>query len=81
MLFSFNSQRSLQRFDRLQPPSGTRRFFESESLRSSLVASLEIAFVTMLVGTLLGTLLAFGLVRVALALRPAARTSSCSSRS
>ena len=43
--------------------SGTGAFFENESLRGSLVASLEIAFVTMMVGTVLGTLLAFGLVR------------------
>ena len=38
-------------------------FLESESLRGSLVASLEIALATMIVATVLGTLLAFGLVR------------------
>ena len=62
VVFSFNSQRSLQRLDGFSL-EWYRAFFESESLRGSLIASLEIAFVTMLVGTLLGTLLAFGLVR------------------
>ena len=62
VVFSFNSQRSLQRLDGLSL-EWYRAFFESESLRGSLIASLEIAFVTMIVGTLLGTLLAFGLVR------------------
>jgi spermidine/putrescine transport system permease protein len=62
VLFSFNSQRSLQNFDGVSL-EWYRAFFDSESLRSSLIASLEIAFVTMLVGTFLGTLLAFGLVR------------------
>ena len=62
VVFSFNSQRSLQRLDGLSL-EWYRAFFENESLRGSLVASLEIAFVTMIVGTVLGTLLAFGLVR------------------
>jgi spermidine/putrescine transport system permease protein len=62
MVFSFNSQRSLQRLDGLSL-EWYRTFFESESLRGSLIASLEIAVATMLVGTVLGTLLAFGLVR------------------
>jgi spermidine/putrescine transport system permease protein/putrescine transport system permease protein len=62
VVFSFNSQRSLQRMDGLSL-EWYRAFFENESLRGSLVASLEIAFVTMLIGTVLGTLLAFGLVR------------------
>ena len=62
VVFSFNSQRSLQRLDGLSL-EWYRAFFENESLRGSLVASLEIAFVTMLIGTVLGTLLAFGLVR------------------
>jgi spermidine/putrescine transport system permease protein len=62
VVFSFNSQRSLQRMDGLSL-EWYRAFFESESLRGSLIASLEIAFVTMIVGTVLGTLLAFGLVR------------------
>ena len=62
IFFSFNSQRSLQRFTGFSF-EWYQRFFENESLTSSLMASLEIATVTMVVGTLLGTLLAFGLVR------------------
>ena len=62
VLFSFNDQRSLQKFGGFSL-RWYETFFESESLRGSLVASLEIAFVTMVVSTALGTLLAFGLVR------------------
>ena len=62
VVFSFNDRRSLQIFGGFSL-EWYRRFFENESLTGSLVASLEIAFVTMIVGTLLGTLLAFGLVR------------------
>ena len=62
VLFSFNSQRSLQRFTGFSL-EWYQRFLENESLTSSLRASLEIATVTMVVGTLLGTLLAYGLVR------------------
>lgn len=62
VLFSFNSVRSLQRFDGFSL-RWYQAFLENESLRSSLIASLEIAFVTMIVGTFLGSLLAFGLVR------------------
>ena len=61
-LFSFNSTKSLQRFEGFSL-EWYRRFFEDESLRESLVASLQIAFVTMIVATALGTMLAFGLVR------------------
>jgi spermidine/putrescine transport system permease protein len=61
-LFSFNSTRSLQRFSGFSL-QWYQRFFEDESLRESLIASLQIAFVTMLVATVLGTTLAFGLVR------------------
>jgi spermidine/putrescine transport system permease protein len=61
-LFSFNSTRSLQNFEGFSL-DWYQRFFENESLRESLVASLEIAFVTMIVATALGTALAFGLVR------------------
>ena len=68
-LFSFNAQLAAG-LRRLQPAL-VRRFFESDSLRSSLVASLEIALVTMLVATVLGTTLAFGLVRAARASRGA----------
>jgi len=62
VVFSFNSQRSLQNFEGVSL-QWYRAFLENESLRGSLIASLEIAFVTMVVGTVLGTLLAFGLVR------------------
>jgi len=62
VLFSFNSSRSLQNFDGFSL-RWYERFFESESLRSSLLASIEIALVTMVVATALGTLLAYGLVR------------------
>ena len=61
-LFSFNSTKSLQRFEGFSL-EWYRAFFNDESLRESLVASLQIAFVTMIVATALGTMLAFGLVR------------------
>jgi spermidine/putrescine transport system permease protein len=62
VLFSFNSTRSLQNFDGFSL-QWYERFFESESYRDSLLASVEIAAITMVVGTTLGTLLAYGLVR------------------
>jgi spermidine/putrescine transport system permease protein/putrescine transport system permease protein len=62
VVFSFNNQRSLQRFTGFSL-EWYQRFFDNESLTGSLRASIEIATVTMLVGTFLGTLLAFGLVR------------------
>ena len=62
VLFSFNSSRSLQDFQGFSL-RWYEQFFSSESLRDSLVASLEIALVTMVVATALGTLLAYGLVR------------------
>jgi spermidine/putrescine transport system permease protein len=62
VLFSFNSVRSLQNFNGFSL-QWYRAFWDSESLRGSLIASLEIALATMLVATVLGTLLAFGLVR------------------
>ncbi len=62
VLFSFNSVRSLQNFGGFSL-EWYRAFWDSESLRGSLIASIEIALVTMVVGTVLGTLLAFGLVR------------------
>jgi spermidine/putrescine transport system permease protein len=61
-LFSFNSVRSLQNFEGFSL-QWYQRFFENESLRESLMASIQIAFVTMIVATILGTMLAFGLVR------------------
>jgi spermidine/putrescine transport system permease protein len=62
VVFSFNDKRSLQQFGGFSL-KWYDAFFQSESLRGSLIASLEIAFVTMIVSTVLGTLLAFGLVR------------------
>jgi spermidine/putrescine transport system permease protein/putrescine transport system permease protein len=62
VLFSFNNRRSVQEFGGFSL-EWYRAFFDNESLRGSLVASLEIAVATMLIGTVLGTLLAFGLVR------------------
>ena len=62
VLFSFNGIRSVQEFDGFSL-QWYEAFLDSESLRSSLVASIEIAVATMLIGTTLGTLLAFGLVR------------------
>jgi spermidine/putrescine transport system permease protein/putrescine transport system permease protein len=61
-LFSFNSTPSLQDFSGFSM-QWYDEFFSSASLRDSLIASLEIGFVTMLVGTVLGTTLAFALVR------------------
>ena len=62
VLFSFNSIRSVQNFDGFSLEWYTA-FWDSESLRGSLIASLQIALATMIVATVLGTLLAFGLVR------------------
>ncbi|MGH2712937.1 MAG: ABC transporter permease [Thermoleophilaceae bacterium] len=62
VLFSFNSSRSLQDFQGFSL-RWYETFFESESLRDSLVASIQIALLTMLIATVLGTLLAYGLVR------------------
>jgi len=62
VLFSFNSSRSLQDFQGFSV-RWYETFFESESLRDSLLASVQIALVTMLIATLIGTLLAYGLVR------------------
>lgn len=62
VLFSFNAERSLQNFGGFSL-QWYEAFFDNESLRGSLVASLEIAAATMVAATTLGTLLAFGLVR------------------
>jgi spermidine/putrescine transport system permease protein len=62
ILFSFNSSRSLQQFDGFSL-RWYETFLESESLRDSLVASIQIALVTMVIATILGTMLAYGLVR------------------
>ncbi len=62
ILFSFNSSRSLQDFQGFSL-RWYEQFFESESLRDSLIASVQIALITMVVATVLGTMLAYGLVR------------------
>ena len=62
ILFSFNSSRSLQDFQGFSL-RWYEQFFETESLRDSLIASIEIALITMVVATALGTALAYGLVR------------------
>jgi spermidine/putrescine transport system permease protein len=61
-LFSFNSTPSLQDFSGFSL-QWYDEFFSSVTLRDGLVASIEIGLVTMLVGTVLGTTLAFALVR------------------
>jgi spermidine/putrescine transport system permease protein len=62
VLFSFNSSRSLQDLEGLSL-RWYELFFESESLRDSLIASIQIALITMVIATVLGTMLAYGLVR------------------
>lgn len=69
VLFSFNSGVSLQNFDGFST-QWYSDFFGDRQLRESLVASLEIALVTMVVATVLGSLLAFGLVRARNRLSP-----------
>jgi spermidine/putrescine transport system permease protein len=71
-LFSFNSTPSLQDFSGFSL-EWYDEFLGNVTLRRSLFASLEIAAVTMVVGTVLGTTLAFGLVR---ARSPAAKASN-----
>jgi spermidine/putrescine transport system permease protein len=61
-LFSFNSTPSLQNFSGFSL-QWYDEFLSSAGLRESLLASIEIATVTMVVATVLGTTLAFGLVR------------------
>ena len=62
ILFSFNSSRSLQDFEGFSL-RWYETFLETESLRDSLIASVEIALLTMVIATVLGTALAYGLVR------------------
>jgi ABC-type spermidine/putrescine transport system permease subunit II len=61
-LFSFNSKRSTQIFGSFSL-TWYQQLLNDPAMKDSLSASVEIAFVTMLVATALGTLLAFGLVR------------------
>ena len=71
VLFSFNSVKSLQSFQgfSLQWYS---EFFDDPTLRESLFMSLQIAVITMIVATILGTALAIGLVRARTRWSPAA---------
>ena len=62
VLFSFNGQRSLQVLDGFSL-QWYREFFNDSELIDSLIASLEIAAVTTVVATILGTGLALGTVR------------------
>jgi spermidine/putrescine transport system permease protein/putrescine transport system permease protein len=62
VLFSFNSIKSLQNFDGFSL-QWYEEFWNDETLRESLFASLEIAVLSMVVGVVLGTMLAIGLVR------------------
>jgi spermidine/putrescine transport system permease protein len=62
IIYSFNSARSLQVFGGLSF-RWYRAFWNDPQIKDSLVASFEVAAVTMVVATILGTLLAFGLVR------------------
>jgi spermidine/putrescine transport system permease protein len=62
ILFSFNGIKSLNRLDGFSM-QWYEEFLNDPELRESLFTSLEIAFVTMIVATVLGTMLAIGLVR------------------
>ena len=62
ILFSFNGIKSLNRMDGFSL-QWYEEFLNDPTLRESLFTSLEIAFVTMLAATVLGTMLAIGLVR------------------
>jgi spermidine/putrescine transport system permease protein/putrescine transport system permease protein len=62
ILFSFNNQKSLQVFKGFSL-EWYRDFLGDDTLRQSLFASLEIALVTMVAASVLGTMLAIGLVR------------------
>ena len=62
VLFSFNGQKSLQVLDGLSL-RWYEEFWQDESLRESLFASIEIAAITTVVATALGTGLALGTIR------------------
>ena len=71
VLFSFNSEKSLQVFDGFSL-RWYEEFLRDDTLRESLFVSLEIALITMVVATFLGTALAIGLVRARTRWSPAA---------
>jgi spermidine/putrescine transport system permease protein len=62
VLFSFNSERSLQTFEGFSL-RWYEEVFNDESLRTSLFTSLEIAAITTVAATVLGTALALGMTR------------------
>lgn len=62
VVFSFNSQKSLQVMDGLSF-RWYEEFWNDPTLRDSLFISIEIALITMVVATVIGTALAIGLVR------------------
>jgi len=62
IVFSFNSQKSLQVMEGLSF-RWYEEFWNDPTLRDSLFISIEIALITMLVATVVGTALAIGLVR------------------
>jgi spermidine/putrescine transport system permease protein len=62
ILFSFNSERSLQTFEGFSL-RWYEEVFNDETLRASLFTSLEIAAITTIVATVLGTGLALGMSR------------------
>jgi len=61
-VFSFNSKRSTQIFGSFSL-TWYQQLVNDAAMKASLTASVEIAFITMVVATAIGTLLAFGLVR------------------
>ncbi len=71
VLFSFNSVKSLQSFQGFSL-EWYRDFLEDETLRESLFVSLRIALITMVIATIIGTMLAIGLVRARTRWSPAA---------
>lgn len=71
VLFSFNSVKSLQSFQGFSL-QWYEEFLQDETLRESLFVSLRVAVITMIVATILGTMLAIGLVRARTRWSPAA---------
>src|SRR5581483_9560295 len=61
--YSFSSSKSLQVYGTFSL-RWYREFWDDATLKHSLLASLEVAAATMAIATVLGTMLAFGLVRV-----------------
>jgi ABC-type spermidine/putrescine transport system permease subunit II len=62
VVFSFNSKRSTQIFGTFSL-TWYQQLLNDAAMKDSMAASVEIAFTTMVLATVIGTLLAFGLVR------------------